>query len=486
MKKMIWLSAVCGMTMVLSLSLVAQEPVTVEKAGLKVVLPDTYLFQTDIENLAYWEPSTDIFGDGTLAVIAGTPAVDDAGNGLGGTMNAKVAFISTTGTYKEYWAFYDDQGNPYTANFNTKRQDGNPPRIACDRRPGGTRYIVGEEGTPWEIAEFTPSRWQTPFAYDERLDAVQLFNKTDTGPKPIINVIEPLYYGTEGGQGGGHMRFGGDMVFLSNGNFLVVPEDRTGTTVGGNAAVGAIYNGETGARITPAFVGTGSGTNKEIWSNIAAFKGGFMIRASGELTTFDNDGNVKLALLQIDLSTVTDTGRGDDTRIAGNINHEFIYLVGENADTAIVLTKINALTGELVKEIVVTEDYFADFMDANGQLPFNRENAATDENGNVVVTWDAALFGSQSDAMARIFNSNLEPLTPTFYCFKNHNSQADGDQGIYLHEGDIAMDNQRIVISFNGTFLDPTTGALTAAEQTIATVIENPARPQAVTDWELQ
>jgi len=480
------LLAVGGMMMILSMPLAAQEPVTVEAAGLKVILPDTWIFKTDIDHGDYWEPTTDVFGDGTLAVCAGVPGEDPSGMALPGTMNAKVAFISPDGTVREYWGFYDDAGNPYIDNFNTKRQTGNPPRIACDRRPGGVRYIVGQEATPWEFTEFTPDRWTSPFLYDERVSAVQLFEKTAAGPKPIIDVIEPLYYGTEGAQGGGHMRFGGDLVFLSNGNFVVVPEDRTGNTVGGNAAVAAIYNGETGERITPAFVGTGSGRNREIWSNVVAFKGGFMIRASGELTTFDNSGNVLLSLLQTDLSSVTDVGRADDTRIAGNINHEFIYLAGENADTEIIVTKINAVTGELVKEVVVTEEYFFDFMDANGQLPFSRENSATDENGNVIITWDATLYGSNPDALARIFNSDLEPLTPTFYVFNNHNSGAEGDKGIYLHEGDVAMDGNRIVISFNGTFLDPATGNPTPKEHTLVTVIENPTKPMAVRDWELQ
>ena len=239
----------------------------------------------------YWEPFTDIFGDGTIAVIAGAFPDD-----MPGEANAKVAFINMDGSIEEYWAFYTDAGDPYAGPFNEARKDGNPPRIACDRRPGGTAYVTGFESTPFLYDEFlTDGRWEKEFGYmDRQLAAVQFFNKTPAGPVPFSNVIDPVYgSGTIAGDQTDQMRFGGDMRILSNGNILVIPEDRNNGVFGGRAAIATIFDGQTGAIVKDPFNAAGDDASHSIWSNVVAYNGGFAVRTEGIITLYDNDGNKK-------------------------------------------------------------------------------------------------------------------------------------------------------------------------------------------------
>ena len=354
--------------------------------------------------------------------------------------------------------------------------------IACDRRAGvPLRYCVGQEATPWVFDEFTPDRWIDPFLFDERQAACQLFELTADGPQPITTVFDSLYGGIDGSQNGGHMRLGGDMRFLSNGNLLICPEDRTGFTIGGTAAVAAIYNGATGERITQPFVANGNGLAKDIWSNVAAFDGGFMVRNSGTLTTFDNEGNVVLTLDLAAVSVVADMGRADDSRIGASINNHYVYIAGKDGQGDVFLTQLDAITGETVNEVMVNEEFF---IDLGSTGTYNTVDCAADDNGNVVVSWSGKVGGAENDAFARIFNSNLEPVTPTFYVFSTHNSDWDGDLGYRAVEGNCSMDNERIVIAMNGIITNPATGELTPAESTFVTVLGNPFFVP-VEGWEL-
>ncbi len=459
-------------------SLMAEDPLNIDETGIVVVLPETVIFEVSIANGSYWEPFTDTFGDGTCVVIAGVHGIDGSGNPMSDTMNAKVCVIQPDGSYEEYWAFTDDEGNTYTGNFNVTRPSGNPPRVCCDRRDGVYRFCVGQEATPWNFGEFTTDRWFEPFLFDAQHPACQLYELTASGPVALTNVFDGLYGGIDGSQNGAQMRFGGDMRFLSNGNLMICPEDRSGNTVSGNGAVFAIYDGATGARITEPRSGRADGSTGEIWSNCAAFDGGFALRVSGVISTFDNDGNVMGSVGLGDVTSVNDMGRADDSRIAANINHEFIYICGKDADSQVVVTKINALTLEEVNEVVVTEEFFFDY----GGQP-HRTDCSTDENGNVIVWWDYDIIPSYTDAVARIFNSDLEPLGKSFYCYTNHNSDAEGDLGFYSHEGSVTMDNERIIVASNGITLSPG-GGFTADEQTYITMYENPLRVS-VNDWEL-
>jgi len=449
-------------------------------AKVKVLVSDLWLFKSDVDFGAYWEPFADVFGDGTFAVMGNNyPEGQTTG------MNYKVAFIDAGGSKQEYWAFYGDDKKPYTGSFNEKRLDGNPGRIACDQRPGGTSYIVGGESTAYDYPEFnSDNRWKQQFTYvDERVATVQMFNKTANGPVPISNVIDPIYgKGDIAGEQNNQMRYGGDIAVLSNGNFVAVPEDRNAVLVTGTAAIATIFDGKTGAIIKGPFNAAGDDGSHEIWSNVTAFKDGFAVRPSGAIITiYDNAGNMKFLVNQADWSTISDTGRGDDTRIGSNINSKYIYYAGKAADGTMVLSRLDATSGKADKEVVVSED--ALMTDPN---PYARADVAVDENDNVCVAYDYKLDPAVdvTQTLVRIFDSNLNPVTPSFFAFANHDT-LDNMQGYQSHEPNVAMNKNQILITANGIFKDADKNTTTPAEMDFAVILENPMKPQSVTDWQL-
>jgi hypothetical protein len=319
-----------------------------------------------------------------------------------------------------------------------------------------------------------------------QIAAVQAFEKTADGPQPLTNVIDPVYgSGTIEGEQNNQMRFGGDIRILSNGNILVVVEDRNqGVFVGGNAAIATIFDGQTAEILKGPFNAAGDDTSHSIWSNVVAFKDGFAVRTEGIMSIYDNDGNLQHGgvIAQADWTTVTDTGRGDGTRIAASIDGDFVYISGKNAEEEMVCSRFNAATGVADKEVVVNEEDLWLFGS------FSRGDLAVDSNGNVCVTYvfqDDSLTAEQQIA-ARILDSNLEPATPTFFAFSQYERWDDTEiLGIMSKEVNVSMDNQRIVISADGVTVDSTTGELTPAEHAYAVVLKNPFAATSIDGWEL-
>ncbi|MBN2327642.1 MAG: hypothetical protein JXR73_10855 [Candidatus Omnitrophica bacterium] len=478
------LTAILGIT-----STFAQDlPVDHEAAGINVVVPDTWIFKADQDNGKYWEPFTDIFGDGTVLVGANTYPENEAG------MNMKVAFVDpASGEVEEYWAFYTDAGEPWTGPFNEKRTDGNPARVAADRTPGGTRYIVGMESTPYLYDEFnTEDRWWQDYAYDDRVGTVQIFNKTADGPVPITNAFDPIYQsgGPAGAQNGSQMRYGGELRFLSNGNILTVVEDQTKNIVtSGNGAIATIFNGETGEVIKAPFNAAGDEGAHSIWSNVAAFNGGFCVRSEAIFTVYDNDGNMQYFFNQQDIGiTVADTGRGDGSRICSNIGANYVYFAGKDSASDMVVARFDAVNSTGPDDIQGFAEIFANEETYLGsEFAFDRAEIACDDAGNFCVVYEAdAALTSSEQVVARIFDSNMEPVTPSFYAFQNHDGWEGDILGINTHEPNVAMNNQIIAISADGIFWDDELNDLTPAEQALVIVLESPfAEDTSVQQWDL-
>ena len=491
------LNMVLVLIMLLAVIGYAQAPVEYAAAGIKVAIPDKWIFNVDADNGKYWEPYTCMFGDGTILVGANTYADGSTSD----SMNMKVAFVNpTTGEVKEFWAYYTDAGKPYTGNFNDVRKDGNPARAAADQRAGGVRYAVSMESTPYLYDEFnTDKRWNKKFTYDDRVLTTQIFEKTADGPKPISKAVDPVYGGGDiaGEQGGAQMRVG-EVIFLSNGNVLTVAEDRCHLVFpDGDAAIGTIFNGETGAVIKKPWNTAGDEAKHSIWSNVTAFKGGFAVRTEGITNVYDNDGNLRYYINHDDWTTIADKGRGDGSRIGSNINSNYVYFTGVNADGNIILSRFDAAGTTAsgladisvikgLKEIVVNEDtYTPPTMDPAGK--FDRADVAVDENENICVTFEDQINDSQKNIIARIFKSDMTPATPSFYAFKYHDTR-DGASltGYNTHESKVAMNNKCISIAADGITWDEKAKAISPAEQTLFVVLENPLKKATdVEDWQL-
>src|SRR5690606_20749485 len=128
-----------------------------EDAGLNVLIPDTVAFRLDVANPSNWEPETGVTGDGTLLLITNTYGDSDPG---GPSEVARVVFVKPDGTILEEAGFLADDGSGFTENMDAVRQDGNPPKIAGDLRPGSTKYVVANESTPMDYDEFnSDNRW---------------------------------------------------------------------------------------------------------------------------------------------------------------------------------------------------------------------------------------------------------------------------------------------------------------------------------------
>ncbi len=466
-------------------SAIAQDlPVNHAAAGIKVVVSDTWIFNAGKANLSYWEPTTDIFGDGTIVIGANTFPENEDG------MNMKVAFVNpTTGKVEEFWGFYTDAGEPWKGPFNEKRKDGNPARVAVDRTPGGVRYIVGMESTPYLYEQFnTGDRWYKKYNYDHVVGTVQIFEKTASGPKPITNAFDPIYQPGDlpGEQMGQQMRYGGELQFLSNGNILTVVEDRTKNIVKeGNGVIASIFDGKTGALIKGPFNAAGDGAPHSTWSNAVAFKGGFCVRTEKIFTVYDNDGNMKYFFEQSLFSTVKEEGRGDGVRIGSNPGTNYVFFAGKDSSGEMVVSRFDAVAttnGENlqgVKEDYVNEKEFA-------LNTFDRADIGVDENGNFCVTYEDTSVTGAEQIVARVFNSELEPVTPTFMAFAKADGMSGDVKGVSSKESNVTMSNEYIVIGADGVIWDETKNALSEAEQTFFIVLENPLKKATdVKEWSL-
>ncbi|MCS1411475.1 MAG: hypothetical protein M2R45_04675 [Verrucomicrobia subdivision 3 bacterium] len=58
------------------------------------------------------------------------------------------------GEAKEVDGFYGNDGTPYSGQINASRQNGNPGRVAGDRRPGAAGYVMGGEASTHVFAAF--------------------------------------------------------------------------------------------------------------------------------------------------------------------------------------------------------------------------------------------------------------------------------------------------------------------------------------------
>src|SRR5262245_3838508 len=473
-------------------------PSGVASAGLTNLVPDRIIFNTGTANLDNWEPNISVLGNSTFLIQANTFAAD------GALVNQRYALAFQPvagGPNATGEVFFADNGNPFRDQINLSRQNGNPGRVAGDKRPGAANFIGGGEaslyGFPAAFNSDGRFNASAPFytflsAANGRDGCIQIhsLNTTTLAQAPrskaldsafgrLINSTPPAGASTDQ-----ISRFGGDLAGLDNGNFVSAVEDRSRLfNPNANAAVATIFRPD-GSIVKDAF----KVADGDLWSNLAAFRGGFCVRVAGTLYFFDNDGNPTSSTNQVGAGVNFDAGRGDGTRIAAHINSPYVFLAGNAATVA---------GDPLATRIAVFDSRARAFVAATNvseigltNVAFDRVNIAADALDRVTVAYELALrFGDpptpgQQQVVARVlaFNGNTKTfsyLTPSFYPFVNFDTAETAL--IRSQRPSVSMTTRQICIAAKGEINstnNPAAGPDTLRQTTFYTVINHPD-PQA-------
>jgi hypothetical protein len=491
-KKPLTLMGVMLITLIgITSNVTAQEehiPGDISGENLSRIVSDTIIHNdTGNANLNNWEPYTSVLGNEVFLIEANTFAE-------GSTENQRYTVTlqpADGGPPVLGEAFYTDAGEPFTGQINGSRQNGNPGRVAGDKRPGATNFITGGEASPHLFSGFkSDNRWSLGFDRlgDGRYGTVQSFSfDAASGVQtPNSTAFDAVTGRITSGAGPSSQisRFGGDLAGLSNGNFLAVVEDRSDAINAGTSAVGVIFE-PNGTIVKDSFlVSPGS-----IWSNVTAFKDGFCVRASATLFFYDNEGNLMgesaqdTALDSSGAPIIFNGGRGDGTRIASHINSPYVYLAGSTG-IDVFIAAWDSRTQSFVGHSNVNE-LVAEFGGTGSDLvTFTADDV--DRVGLAVDALDriAVAFGSQpanfqnKQILCRVmaFNESdntFSHLTATFLAFDN---QAP-DGGILTERPNVSMTTKAILIAGKGsvnTGNNPGAGADTPPQTTVYTVFSHP------------
>jgi hypothetical protein len=446
------------------------KPGTIESAGLTRIVADTPVILPTEAALGNWEPYASVVGTSNFLVEANTFAQGTT------DMQRYVVMVQPAagGAGKLAEAFYADSGTPFAGPINASRQNGNPGRVAGDRRPDAVNYITGGETSVHLYPEFqSDNRWNLGFdrLSDGRYGTVQTFALNGTTPASLSKAQDSANGRLTSGAAPGNQitRFGGDVVGLDNGNFVSVVEDRSNVlNPEGNAAVATIF-APNGSIVKESFVVA----NGDIWANVAAFQGGFAVRVAGVIYFFNNDGSPKGQVDQNTSGETYDAGRGDGTRIAGHINSPIVYLAGKVGGANLV--KVSAFDSRdqtFAGKAIVSEPAFSG--------DFDRVALDVDALNRLTVAWVSQPAGYEKQQVAaRVLSydataKGFTPLTPSFLPFVN----AAPTGNIRSIQMSVAMTTRAILIAAKGEINlqnKPELGADSPAELNFYTVISHPS-----------
>ncbi|MBI2950109.1 MAG: hypothetical protein HYY23_20945 [Verrucomicrobia bacterium] len=444
---------------------------SVESVGLKRIVADTPIINPQADALGNWEPYISVLGNSTFLIEGNTFA-----DGSASEQRYVVALQPVDGKpMKLAEGFFGDDGKPYKGQVNASRQNGNPGRVAGDKRPGAVNFIVGAEASPHVYPAFaSDNRWNLGFdrGADGRYGTIQTFKLdpatlTQTSLSKAIDAVNGrLTSGTpavtpEIG------RFGGDVAGLDNGNFVAVVDDRSNARATDRAATAVIVAPD-GTIVKDSF----TIENGQIWSNVAAYQGGFCVRINGNLRFYDNAGNLKGTAAQSTSGETFDGGRGDGTRIASHINSPYVFLAGKV--TSGNLVKVAAFDSRDQKFVAVTEVSEPAFAG-----DFDRVNIAVDALNRMTVSWVSKPPGyEQQQVAARVLafdgaKKAFTPLTKSFLAFLN----ASKVGGIRTLQMSVATTTKEICIAAKGEINlqnKPELGVTSPREVNLFTVISHP------------
>lgn len=460
------------------LFVVPVKPGTIESVGLTRIVPDTPIINQELPALGNWEPYASVLGTNVFLIEGNAFAA-----GTSDMQRYVVAFQPAAGgPMKLGEAFFADNNTPYTNEINLSRQNGNPGRVAGDPRPGAIHFITGGEASPHGYDAFRfGNRWERGYDYSDpagglgiRYGTIQTFSLD-----PVSLTQMPLSLAQDSANGrltsgaaasDQNTRFGGDLVGLSNGNFVSVVEDRSRVrNPDGNAAVATIFAPD-GSVVKDSFLVA----NGDLWCNVAAYSGGFVVRVLGKLYFYDNSGTPQGEPVdQATSGESFDAGRGDGTRLAGHVNSPYVFLAGKVTSGSVIrVAAWDARTRAFVTATDVSEGGF--------RGDFDRAAIAVDALNRVVVSWVSRPDGyEQQQVAARVLRldeatKTIVPLTSSFLPFIN----AATSGGIRSLQMSVAMTTRQILVAAKGEINlqnRPELGADSPAEINFYTVISHPA-----------
>jgi hypothetical protein len=430
-------------------------------------------------------------------------------------------------------AFYDDFGNPYRLH-EMQRQRNPGVRVAGDKRAGAVNFAAGGSaalmyGHFWLGIDYfnTDGRLNTawplygtgfgstcntacsgtpPGTTDSQWVFLQSFslNPSTLAQTPLDKAQEPIYYpawtnyappelcaaaGLSCANGASASQdvsyFGGDVVALDNGNYVVVVNDYTGFfggPKGSPAAVAKVFRPDGSTVKGPWLVDP-----REIWANLAAFQGGFAVRVETLFYFYDDNGNpIATNTVQGSSSIAFDVTRGDYARIASDIRIPYVFLaspvkVSSSTPNVVVLGVWNGQNGAFVTNATVTSDLDPSYSTVD------RVNVAADQYGRVCVAFDgvpATDYSLQNQVIARVLQfdgENITYLTPSFFPFisadSTNNITANGILGFLTANPTVAMTADAILIGAKATINstnNPAGGPDSGAHTDVYTVITSP------------
>jgi len=271
-------------------------------------------------------------------------------------------------------------------------------------------------------------------------------------------------------------------VGLDNGNFVSVVQDNARIlNPNGNAVVATIFAPD-GSIVKEAFLVAPTPDftiqDVDIWSNVAAYKGGFAVRTKSHDGTsraiyFFNNLGVPTGFVDQAASGVSfDTGRGDGTRIFGHINSPYVYLTGRAASTKIIkVAAFDSRNASFVGIGDVNEGAFTG--------DFDRAFGAVDALDRLTVGWVSQPTGyANQQVAARVLafdgvKKSFKALTPSFFPFVNTATNA-----IRTLQMSIATTTKEILIAAKGEISyenNPQAGPNSPKEVNFYTVLSHPA-----------
>ncbi|MGB9623496.1 MAG: hypothetical protein ACPMAQ_01405 [Phycisphaerae bacterium] len=435
-----------------------------------------------------WEPYVSVLGNSTFLFESNTYAESSPGVPNTYKMRFAVAFQPVAGgPFGEGEVFFGDDGTPYRGPINTSRQEGNPGRIAGDKRPGARYFMTGGEASPhYYPAVFGTMPPGPSYVAASRYGTVQLHSLnptslTQTMSSQAFDVLQGVL-GTPADTTE-VSRFGGELAALSNGNFLAVVDDKSNLVAGYRTPTAVIVKPD-GTVVRSAF-SIGPASYCTIWSNVAAYKGGFAVRcpqcAGGIIRFYDNDGNFQGQVAMNDpafkdglgntLAFLT-TDRGDKSRIAAHINSPYLFIAGHTTggwygsdDRAVVNVAVwDTRTRTYVAQANVTElipehggigndtEDFAENWDPNTP----RVALAVDALNRVCVSFGRGIAANQQEHVAaRVLafdpsTGAFTHLTHSFWVFINFCPDFGNCFGINTRNPSVAMTTRQICIAAKG------------------------------------